>query len=189
MNPQLAKLRAQFRGQKAKIEKRQFDNGPLPEGKYQCEIVKCGIEDGKLKRHYKIITGEKQGRYCFPFAPDLSKTEDIVQAARDIAAILGESMPWETGTNNDGSVNISYDKFFDHIEDMAHRCIGVKIEVEIKNSKTNKDDGTPWQNVWVRRPLGSDAGGVEPESAEASKSEKLPPEGKRLTPPLRRKTR
>ena len=162
MNKALREARAKFRGQKAKVGGG-FDNSPLPEGPYTAEVVKCevGDRDGDPihKMHVKVVGGDHAGRYLFPFPPSLMEADGVCQAARNIRAILGEVVPGKK--NASGELEVELDGFLNAIEDLSHQCVGQLIEVNVKNSKALKDDGTPWQNVYINRGLGDDAAAVD----------------------------
>lgn len=179
MNKKLAELRKKFRGQKGKVATG-FDNAPLTEGKKTARIVKSQLtDDMKWYRQLKIEGGDENGRYCFPFRPDLSEEDGIISAARDIRAILGEVVP---GTKRpDGELEIDLGEFLSQVEELISQCEDELVEVTVKNQKAKadgshlRDDGTPWQNVYINRGLGEDAAGKDTgnkEEAPDDKSEK-----------------
>lgn len=163
MNKKLAELRKQFRGQKGKVTTG-FDNTPLTEGKKTARIVKSTLtDDMKWQRNLKIEGGDEAGRYCFPFKPTLSEEDGLLQTARDIRAILGEVVPGEKRA--DGELEIDFGEFINVVEDLINQCEDELVDITVRNQKPRadgshlRDDGTPWQNVYINRGLGDDAAG------------------------------
>lgn len=168
MNPALLALRKKFKGQTAGVPKSAFDNSPWPEGTHIVKVVDSQIKttdrtDRKTQQKYTCtvhsimiqgLEGDVKGRNHWPFAPDLGELDGIVTAARNIQAILGDVVPGHTDANDEFQVKV--DEFLEALEGLAHRCIGEVIEVRVRNSKTTRDDGTAFQNVYINRGLGED---------------------------------
>jgi hypothetical protein len=165
--------RSQFRGQKVKVDQGGFDNSNLPEGIYTGKIVQSKIEDVKRDevmrpawtRRIAIVGGDCDGRSVFPFKPLLDDASGLTQSAKDLRAILGDVVPGKVLANNEFELDL--DKFMVQIEDLASRCTGEMVEIRVKNNKKLKDDGTPWQNIYINRGLGADAKGVEKNQTQA----------------------
>ena len=183
MNKQLLELRKKFRGQTAKVEGRQFNNDPLPEGKYVGKITRSEIKEGLDKdnvptlQHRMMIrveVGEAKGRTLFPFSPDLNNPDmsrGILACATNIQNILGDVVPGKM--DKDGNFEMKTDAFLDEVESLAHQCEGEMVEVTVKNQKPNAKgthlrDGKPRQNVYINRGLGDDAKAV----VESAKTER-----------------
>jgi hypothetical protein len=173
MNKKLADLRKKFRGQKGKVGTG-FDNSPLSVGKKTARIVKSSItDDMRWKRHLKIEGGDEAGRYCFPYAPYLSEEDGVLQTARDLRAILGEVVPGEKRA--DGELEVDFGEFLTVTEDLINQCEDEPVEITVCNQKPKpdgshlRDDGTPWQNVYINRGLGDDAKGATTEESDSTK--------------------
>ncbi|MFA5936558.1 MAG: hypothetical protein WC822_01625 [Candidatus Paceibacterota bacterium] len=161
MNKELMQARQKFRNQKMKMSAG-YDNTPLPEGKYNCEVVESKVrnkvvDDTTIPQHYmrlKIILGEQKGKSVFAFPNALNDDKGILGAARNIRAILGD-VPGKMDAH--GEFEVDVDQFLAKIEDeLAPACIGEQVEITIKDSSKMRDDGTPWQNVFINRALGED---------------------------------
>lgn len=167
MNKELLALRAKFKGQTAKVVGTGYDNSPIPEGVYTMRVIDSKAKEVERK-HQKILahsimlkieTGECKGRNCWPFAPDLGTVEGVIAAAQNIRAILGDGVvPGKT--NTDGEFVLDMGRFIEEFEAIAHKLIGELVEAKVKNSKGERDDGTPWQSVYINRGLGADAKAV-----------------------------
>ncbi len=180
MNKQLLELRKKFKGQTAKVDGVGFDNTPLPEGKYTAKVTKSEIKtitrkDKVTQADYdvtihsmmvRIEVGGHKGRNLFPFAPDLNQPDGkgIESCATNIRAILGDVVPGKM--NLDGQFELKMDVFLDEVEELAIKCEGELIEIQIKNQKPKADgkhldkEGRPRQNIYILRGLGNDGKAV-----------------------------
>ena len=191
MNKKLAELRKKMRGQKGKVTAG-FDNTPLSEGKKTARIVKSTMTDDlKWARHLKIEGGDEAGRYCFPYKPDMSEEDGLLQAARDIRAILGEVVPGEKRA--DGELEVDFGEFISVVEDLINQCEDELVEITVRNQKPKadgshlRDDGTPWQNAYINRGLGDDAKGSTTEDPESSKDTRTEKDLRVTEKPTRKK--
>ena len=195
MNKQMLELRKKFRGQKAKVDTMGFDNSPIPEGRYTAKIVKSEIKstsrkDRETGKEYdalvhnimvKIEVGEHKGRNLFPFSPDLNKEDGsgITACALNIRSILGDVIPGKM--TPDGQFELTIDAFLDEAEDLAAKCEGELIEIQVKNQKARKDgshlnkEGKPRQNVYIQRGLGDDGKAVTKTKEQARVLENIDP--------------
>lgn len=178
MNRELLEARKKFRNQKGTI-KTGYDNTPLPEGKYTACITESEIKtvtdgDGaKHPAHYIRLTvtmGDHKGKSLFPFKPYLDDLDGIMAVAKNIRTILGD-VPGKDNPKT-GEFEVDVDRFLAGIEDLATKCVNEVVEITVKNGRTLKDDGTPWQNVYINRALGEDKHGVQEESQEEQPEQK-----------------
>ena len=178
MNKELLEARKRFRNQKGTI-KSGYDNTPLPEGKYTGNISESSIktvvdsEGAKHPAHYTRITvtmGDHKGRSVFPFKPYLDDLDGITNVAKNIRTILGD-VPGKDNSKT-GEFEVDIDRFLAEIEDLAAKCVNETVEITVKNSKATKDDGTPWQNVYINRALGEDKHGVTEEQRDEKVEQK-----------------
>jgi len=178
MNKALLEARKKFAGQKAKLEGAGgFDNSPVPEGKYTCNIIKADVvsrEDRqtgedvpRLVFCLDIVNGTLKGRKLWPFPPTLSDLEGITSSASTLRLILGDgskvSVPG--AVRSGGEFELDVDKFLLGVEDLAHACIDCMVEAQVKNSKKKREDGTYFQNIYINRALGLDSAGVTEEDS------------------------
>jgi hypothetical protein len=190
MNKELLALRKKFAGQKAKAENVGFDNTPLPEGKYTARVSKSDIVGTKWVRQLKIEVGDHAGRVLFPFAPNLDNSEQIVRAYMDMRRILGDRVPGKQ--RPDGSVEFDYGDYLMQAEDLAAACVNELVEVTLKNQRPKPDgshlrqDGTPWQNVFINRGLGADESGVRAQTPRSAPVERAP-DNLAITPKRKKK--
>lgn len=196
MNKALLEARKKFRGQKATVKASGgFDNSPFPEGKYTCEIVKSEIVDRqdkdtgqdtpKLVQCLKITLGDHKGRMQWPFPPDMTTLDGITRAASLFRIILGDVVPGQT--NSGGDFELDIDAFLPVCESLATDCIGKVVESNVKNSKKKRDDGTPWQNVYINRALGADEKGVDRSGGESADNLPYDPPAKNKRPTAKKK--
>ena len=164
MNKELLELRKKFKGQTAQVKNGgTFDNSPVPEGTYTMRVVESNCKDTarkgvKMPTHYimlKVEIGEHKGRHFWPFAPDLSSVDGVIASAQNVRAILGDGVV-PGRSDSEGQFNLDMGKYIEDFESIAHRLIGEVVEVKIKNGKTMRDDGTPFQSVYINRGLGAD---------------------------------
>lgn len=163
MNKLLAEARRKMKGQKAKVAAG-FDNSPIPEGKYTGEIKQCEVMNREVKgvmqpclvTRIAITMGEKSGRNVWPFAPSLITPEGCTAAARNIGAVLGAEAI-TSGKQVGGEMVLDIDRFMGEVESLAAVCVGEAVEINIKNSKKQRQDGTPYQGIYINRGLGEDA--------------------------------
>lgn len=185
MNKELLEARKAMRGQKASMDTSgKFDNSPITPGKYIAVVMKAEMRGTKAFTALKIDGGQHNGRWVFPFASDTAEPDGIIQVSRDIARITGESLPWEKGRDGNGNVVLDFDLFYVHIEAALDQLIDSKVEIQVKNGTKLKDDGTPWQQIYINRGLGDDASSsAKEESSDSGDAEdvtsKLP---KKKTP-------
>lgn len=173
MNKLLAMARQKMRGQKMKVTSG-FDNTPIPEGKYVAEIKQSDIKDKELDgimtpcfvQRIAITLGEHKGRNVWPFAPNLTTPDGLNAAARTISAVLGAEAI-TAGRQVGGELEIDLDKFMVEIESLAPQCVGEKVEINVKNSKKCRQDGTPYQQVYINRGLGDDAKALDDSDKDA----------------------
>jgi hypothetical protein len=173
MNKLLAAARQRMRGQKAKVTSG-FDNTPIPEGKYVAEIKQSEIKDKEIDgimtpcfvQRLSICLGDKKGKSVWPFAPNLTTPEGLTAAARAVSSILGAEAI-TAGKQVGGELELDLDKFMIEIENLAPQCVGEKVEINIKNSKKHRPDGTPYQSVYINRGLGEDAKALEDSDKDA----------------------
>lgn len=167
MNKELMKARQQFRNQKGKITAG-YNNTNVPEGKYVCSVVMSQIDTIKDKTgdthavhniRLRIELGDHKGRQLRPFPPNMNEEDGILQSAKNVAAILGDVVPGKELPN--GEFEVDFDGYLAAAEELAAQCLKEQVEVTVKNGKKNKDDGTPWQQVYINRGLGRDAKGVK----------------------------
>jgi len=173
VNKKLLEARNKFRGQRASVEGK-FDNSPITPGKYTGEIVHSAIEDNKEGNpchviHIKLTNGDKKGRYVFPFKPDLTEMDGIISCAKNVAAVLGDVLPGSK--RQDGTKELDVGAFLTNVEKFADDMVGEAVEIQIKNGKKMKDDGTPWQQVYINRGLGADKKGSDAANETAPKTE------------------
>ena len=188
MNKSLLAARNKFKGQKATVTTNGgFDNSPFPEGKYTCEVVKSEIVDRTDKKSgeeipkfvicLKVVLGDSKGRMQWPFPPSMDELEGITRSASLLRIMLGDVVP---GQAKGGDFELDVDKFLMVAEDLASDCMGGTVETTVKNSKKMKDDGTPWQNIYINRALGKDAKGVD--KSGGNKADDLPYNTKKKAP-------
>jgi len=159
MHKALMEARKKFRGQKGSI-KTGYEQTIFPEGKYTCEVVSSELKDinmsGGIYAHcmgLKIVLGEYKGKRASTFPNDMADEQGILSCAKNISSILGDVVP---GKDVKGEFMVDYDDFIKCVEDLVPKCIGEYVEITIKNGKKNRPDGTPYQNVYINRGLGSD---------------------------------
>ena len=188
MHKALMEARRKFRGQKGSI-KTGYERTIFPEGKYTCEMVSSELKEitmsgEKILAHctgLKIVLGEYKGKRTSTFPNDMSDEDGILSCAKNIAAILGDVVP---GKDVKGEFMVDYDDFIKCVEDLVPTCVGEYVEITIKNGKKNRPDGTPYQNTYINRGLGSDAkailaGGDTPSSKELFEGDDLNMGGKK----------
>lgn len=183
-NKKLLAAKRKFSGQKAVVPTGgTYDESPLIEGDSTMEIVRSECrekqdrETGDIRpQHFimlKAVDGADVGRNCFPFAPYLDDVEGIVRVMRNIGAILGdERATWIDTETGEGDISA----FLEDFEDLAGECIGEMVEVTVKNSKQMRDNGEPWQNIYINRGLGEDAEGSPARDKGRKKVAKVDPE-------------
>jgi len=168
MNKRLLEARRRFRAQKGRLSGA-FNNEPFPPGIYTCRVKMSEVRDIERKGeehpcHFLMLTvevGDIKGRNMFPFAPALDDQDGILQCARNIRSILGDVISGRKLPG--GEYEVDYDRFLMEVEDLANKCMGELVEVTVRNAKTKRDDGTPWQNVFINRGLGEDAASLDEE--------------------------
>jgi hypothetical protein len=196
MNKALLEARKKFANQKTKMQNSGgFDNSNWAEGKYTCDIIKSEIVDREDKNTgeeipkfvicVKAVVGECKGRTKFPFPPSMTDLDGITRAAQIIRIILGDVVPGRTLPS--GEFELDVDKFLLNCEALASQCNGKTVEIQVKNSKKKKEDGTFWQNVYINRALGDDAKGVDrdEEGTDELPFKKTPTKKKKPTPKKR----
>lgn len=181
MDAKLLALQKQFKGQKASVEAGGggFDNTPIPEGVYTAKIVdgkvktvkRKGVEVPVFYVMLNIQHGDQEGKKCWPFAPDLSQPDGIIAAAKTVRTVLGvEKLPGKITPDN--QFDLQLDQFLGNAEEFAHSLIGQVVEIRVANSNQTRDDGTPFQNIWINRALGLDAAAAEKAGTKGSAPEK-----------------
>lgn len=177
MNQALLNARKQFQGQTAKLKSSQgeFDNSPFTVGLHVLEITASELREKKDRpSHYvqmKIIGGPDDGRIAFLYsACYLDEADGVVRSASDVRRILGEDSV--DGMETDDGFEIDLAAYLENFDEVAAALIGETIEAKCVNGKTNKDDGTPWQNWYVQRGLGDDAPAAKKTAAEAKPPER-----------------
>jgi hypothetical protein len=162
MNEALLAARRRFKGQTASIETPIFDNSPFVEGVHTFEIAESKLKETTRQgrtfpSHYmrlRCIAGDDANKSIFPFAPALDQLEGIVAAAANIQRILGDVIPGYKNTKGEFEVDVP--AFLEMFDDLAAQCIGETVEAKVVNTKNMRDDGTPWQSVFINRGLGED---------------------------------
>ena len=165
MNKALMAARAAFRGQTAKVNGKQYDNSPFPEGIYTMKVTDSKIVESpegapKHKMTLEVVSGDMAGRKAWPYSPDISAMDGVISMVKNVRAILGDVVPGDT--TNDGQFEVKADEFVGNAEEYASRLIGEVVEAKCMNQKVRadgshlKDDGTPWQNWYINRGLGED---------------------------------
>lgn len=191
MNKQLMELRKQFKGQVATVKASGFNNEPLPEGTYVARVTESKLkekerEDVSVPVHHltlKVEVGEHKGRNLWPFSPNLSTLDGLISSAGNVRAIKGEkSVPGKVLPN--GEFQLAVDQYLEDFDSIAASLVGELVEVKVKNSKRTRDDGTPFQSVFINRGLGEDAAGaLESQKQQSAPSRMtdaaLPPSRKR----------
>ncbi|MBU2177413.1 MAG: hypothetical protein KJ556_20165 [Gammaproteobacteria bacterium] len=162
MNKTLAQLRANFRGQKGTIQTG-YDNTPVPEGTYTCRVAQSELKEKEYEGAQQLVhsmrlsveIGDLKGKTLWPWANDLNTAEGIQGCAKNIRAILGDVVPGRSLPT--GEFELDYSEFLGQVEDLVEKCKGELVEVAARNSKKNREDGTPYQNIYINRGLGEDA--------------------------------
>lgn len=173
MNGLLARARQKCRGQKIKISQQGSGTTYVPPTNYTCKVVDSKVMNRERKGeevpvHYirlSILLGDHADTSLYPFAPDLTDPSQAEQSATNIQRILGDaSLPGEVVNNE---FTLDYDKFLGVIEDLAPKLIGERVDVTVKDRtgpNALRDDGVPWQNVWINRGLGADVAAADRQS-------------------------
>lgn len=173
MNKALMEARKKFKNQKGKISTG-YDNSNLPEGKYVCKISQSEIGESKKGKgdcvhlmRLVVDNGDHKGRSLWPFKNDLTDVKGVLSVAKNIRAILGDVVPGRQDTTTN-EFELDYDKFLAAVEGLAHECIGVMVEVTVKDNRKGKkkEDGSYWQSTYINRALGEDANAVAPKQEE-----------------------
>ena len=184
ISKKLLAAKRKFRGQKAGVPTAgTYDDSPLTEGDSTMEIVRSECrekqdkETGDIRpQHFimlKVVDGTDLGRNCFPFAPYLDEVEGIVRVMRNVGAILGdERATWMDPETGEGDISV----FLEDFEDLAGECVGEMGEVTVKNSKSMRDSGVPWQNIYINRGLGEDAKGSPTGKKSGAGASKVDPD-------------
>lgn len=181
MNKALLEARRKFRGQTALVKGANFDNSPVPEGTYTFDISESKEQEKTRKGlavpvHYMRVTimdGDQRGKSMFPFAPSLDDIEGIIASARNVRAILGDVVPGSV--HSSGGFQVDVGAFLEQFDELAAQCIGEAVEGTVQNQKARKDgshlknDGTPWQNVYINRGLGDDAAGARTQEPKTTR--------------------
>jgi hypothetical protein len=163
----LMEARKKFGNQKKVLERNQYDDSNIPEGKYTCRVAESEVRDRDIKGvttpvHYMRVVvdlGEYKGRGLFPFSPRLDEEDGIQSCASNLIAIKGDN--YIPGSKDPGgNIVLDFGSFLGQLEGLTAGCKGDLIEVTVKNSPSaRKPNGEPRQNVYINRGLGADAVG------------------------------
>lgn len=191
MNKALLEAQKRFRNQKGSA-KAGFDNTPVPPGTYTAEISVSEVvehTDTRTNEKYpqhrlasRVLLGDQAGRTAWHFPNRLDEANGISGFVKNVRTILGdEAVPGKLALN--GEFHFDYGVVLAHAEEWAERCKGVKVEVKIVLSKTKKQDGTYYTNVYINRALGDDAEAVTSQEGDSDTSDV----DNRATPPTKRR--
>jgi hypothetical protein len=200
MDAKLARLKQQFNGQTAKLTTGSFDNSPIPNGKYVAEVVESKRRDMKRKGasvsvHYTMLKlttpGNVQGRNVCPFAPQLDTIDGIIASAGIVRTVCGDVLPGKSNPAT-GEFELKVDAYIEDLDHYLSLLLGEQVEITIKDSKGKpRDDGTPFQSVYIQRGLGKDkalaqsASAPEPTESREPGNTRLPPATRKAVPKRR----
>lgn len=174
MNKKLMDLRKRFASQRtAVIENTGYGTGEnrfrhVTPGKHTCIAVVSKLQDGKegtsregQYNHAMYLEvqsdGEDGGAWLSPYQPDLNVVDGIISCASNVQRVLSDVVPGSADGN--GNFVIDIPKFLAIVEDLVGEIQGQYVEVTVKDnlkSQSRRDDGTPYQNVYINRGLGDD---------------------------------
>ena len=141
------------------------------------------MKSGDVFAHYvqlKIEGGESDGRFLWPFAPDLEDYEGVQQAADNVRRVLGEVVPGRVDPRT-REFEVTLDQFLAKIEDLSAKMIGELVEVNVKHGAV-RDDGKHFLRVYINRGLGEDSAGHK----RARKQQVEPDDNLDMTPAKKR---